>query len=329
MDFLIAGKNRLETGFLRNYKSIDLEIGGRNDFELVFLKDEPLAGHINFGTYIFVPGTEYGGLIEDLEMSAKSNMIKWYGNIWRGILSQIVIEPDTDEEKIHLTGDANQIIGNILKNKMGGLFRTPSYNSEINIDGTIDAYCNVLEGISELLSEHNAKLHIHAEQGGTDGAFAVIVEAVPIKDYSEEIEYSEDGKINLSLRDFRRGINHLICLGKDEEKNTATVHLYAQLDGSIATKKYYEGLSERTAVYRDNNAQKVSALIDNGKKKLRELMNYKKLEMNVQDVDLSVGDIIAGRDRKMGIYLKKPVIQKIVSIRGRNEKIQYKVKGED
>ena len=69
MDFLIAGKNRLETGFLRNYKSIDLEIGGRNDFELVFLKDEPLAGHINFGTYIFVPGTEYGGLIEDLEMS--------------------------------------------------------------------------------------------------------------------------------------------------------------------------------------------------------------------------------------------------------------------
>ena len=92
---------------------------------------------------------------------------------------------------------------------------------------------------------------------------------------------------------------------------------------------YVQHLSLIHILYRDNNAQKVSALIDNGKKKLRELMNYKKLEMNVQDVDLSVGDIIAGRDRKMGIYLKKPVIQKIVSIRGRNEKIQYKVKGED
>ena len=148
-------------------------------------------------------------------------------------------------------------------------------------------------------------------------------------DYSAEIEYSQDNKIDLTIRDNRRGINHLICLGTGELTERMVRHLYVQEDSSIGTEQYYAGLDERTAVYDYPNAEDENELLESGKEELKELASYQKLEMSVQDLDLNIGDIVAGRDRVTGAYLRQPIINKVLKIKNGKESISYKVKGEN
>ena len=180
-----------------------------------------------------------------------------------------------------------------------------------------------------MLAAKNARLNIEVIQGGPNEPFEIMLSAVPIQDLSEEIEYSQDSKVNISIEESRRGINHLICLGKGELKDRQVAHLYVQLDGSISQKQYYKGLDERTAVYDNNNAEDLDDLIEGGTEKLQEEMNYKKMSLEVQDVDLQIGDIVGGRDYNSGLSLQKPVTQKIVKIDKGTVTVEYKVEGEE
>lgn len=49
--------------------------------------------------------------------------------------------------------------------------------------------------------------------------------------------------------------------------------------------------------------------------------------MTVEDADLQIGDIVAGRDYDSGLYLQKPVTKKIVKISNGDINIEYKVEG--
>ena len=58
-------------------------------------------------------------------------------------------------------------------------------------------------------------------------------------------------------------------------------------------------------------------------------MNYKKMSLEVQDMDLQIGDIVSGRDYNSGLSLQKPVVQKIVKIEKGTATVEYKVEGEE
>ena len=202
--------------------------------------------------------------------------------------------------------------------------------SGITVSGQFNRYTTFLDGMNKLLESSSARLQIQAVQGGTGETFRVEVSAVPITDYSAEIEYSQDNKIDLTIRDYRRGINHLICLGTGELTDRMVRHLYVQSDGSIGTVRYYTGLDERTAVYDYPNAEDENELLESGKEQLQELASYQKLELSVSDeLDLAIGDIIAGRDRLTGLYLKKPIVNKVLKIKKGKETISYKVEGDN
>jgi len=329
MDFIIADANRMEEGFLNSFETIDLEIGdtdASNDFELTLALSDAF---LDYSKYIFVPGTEYGGIIEDLKTSTSSNSALWYGNTWRGLLDQIIIEPPSGSAYKTVSGEANTVMRTMLSGKLSNLFEVETKSSGITVSYQFNRYASYLDGFMSMLAQYNARLEIWVEQGGANEAFAVKLKAVPVTDYSEEIEYSQDNKVNLTIRDYRRGINHLICLGKGELTERQVLHLYVAKNGTIGTTKYYTGLAERTAVYDYSSAEDSAALKTYGIKRLQELMNYKKLEMSVQDLDLAIGDIIAGRERKTGTYLSKPIIRKIIKAEGSKTSIEYKVEGED
>ena len=78
---------------------------------------------------------------------------------------------------------------------------------------------------------------------------AVHVCAVPVTDWSGQLEYSQDGRIDFTTKDYRKGINHLICAGEGEGENREVLHLYVQKNGSIGEKQYCGGLDEREALY--------------------------------------------------------------------------------
>ena len=102
-----------------------------------------------------------------------------------------------------------------------------------------------------------------------------------------------------------------------------------QLDGSISEKKYYSGLAERTEVYDYSSAEDLETLKASGIDRLKTIMSYKSMTMSVRDVDMQIGDIIAGRSYETGLKLQKPIVQKIVKISGGSAEIQYKVEGEE
>ena len=78
------------------------------------------------------------------------------------------------------------------------------------------------------------------------------------------------------------------------------------------------------------NAEDENELLEFGKEQLQELASYQKLELSVSDeLDLAIGDIIAGRDRLTGLYLKKPIVNKVLKIKKGKETISYKVEGDN
>lgn len=327
MEYILADASRLELDYMDELVSVDVDVGDTNDFELVLPKEYAEKYGIKKGFYFYVPDTEYGGIIEDIQSATSSADITYMGYTWRGFLDQFIIQPPSGQGYLTVSGDANRVIAQVLSSGTGNMFSVPESNSGIRVSYQF-RYETGLQGLSKMLSKYNARLDIKAVSGGTDEPFSVVIRAVKVKNYSEELEYNGDDNINVSTRDYSRGINHLICLGDGELAARTVVHLYAQLDGSISQKKYYTGTNERTAIYDYSSVTDTDELIKGGTDRLKELMNYKSAEMTIADAELEIGDIVAARDRNMKIVLSRPVTHKILNYDNGQEKIEYQVKGE-
>ena len=325
MEFMIANANKMEEGELPDSFSVDFDIGDTNDVEITCPR-----GSLAFGMYLICAGTEYGALIEESDSWTNSATETWRGNAFRKFLQQYIIEPPSGQDYRTVSGDAHDVFRQIIGSVYDGLFTIPEEKSGIDVGiYKFDRYTDALTGFTKMLKRVNARVNIEIKQGDANEPFSVILSAVSIQNLSSEIEYSQDSKIAINMSESRRGINHLICLGKGELKNRQVVHLYVQLDGSISQKKYYTGLNERTAVYDYSNAESIEDLTTKGKEQLVSLMGKKVMAMSVQDVDVQIGDIIGGRDYEKQIYLQKPVVQKIVKIEQGDLSIEYKVEGEE
>ena len=332
MEIIIADSDRMEIGVLTKSKQVDIDIGETNDFQISISRADSKELNLGFGKYIFVPESEFGGIIEELQSTTSSTYIYWSGYTWRGFLDQIIIEPPENEAYLTLNGEANAVIRQLLQPyDLGKMFDISQELSGINIRNyKVPRYWSALSVIVDMLAKYNAKINILAKQGDCNEAFSVLLSAAPIVDYSEELEYSDnDQNVSMTIRDYRRGINHLICLGQGELTEREVLHLYLQFDKTIGKKKYYSGINERAAVYENTSAQSLQDLEDGGRKRLVELQNYKEQELKVTNVDLSIGDIVAGRDYETNSYISKPIINKVLSSDRNGIKIQYKVRGED
>lgn len=331
LKIITANTQGEELGYIKNANSVDIDLGSTNDFEMELDADVWDESMLDWGYRVYIPGTEYGGLLEDRKTSTKSNTVTWIGYTWRGLLSQKIIEPPAGESHKVVSGEANQIIGDIIGDQFGPIFVADSESSGIQISSfQFDRYCTMLDGLEKMLQTQGARLKIYYQQGDPGGMNgAVHICAVPITDWSDEFEYSQDDKINFTTQDYRRGINHLICAGTGEGEERTVLHLYVQKDSSIGETKYYTGLSERTALYSYTSQSDTEKLKEDGEKKLRDMMNYTQMDATVDNVDVEIGDIVGGRDRLTGMYLKQPVVNKILKIKEGIATIEYKLKGEE
>ena len=141
-------------------------------------------------------------------------------------------------------------------------------------------------------------------------------------------EYDQECSINLDIEDYRAGVNHLVCAGEGENQDRTILHLYVQEDGTIGDEQYYYGLDEVAAVYIFTSAD-ANQLRQDGTKRLKDLQNYKKCQMTIEDVDLEIGDIVAGYDEVTDTTVMKPNKKKILKINDGQLTIDYEVKGDD
>ena len=308
--------NGEEVGFLTDY-SLDLEVGGNNDFQI----DTPSTSQLlDFDYSVYINGTEYGGIVTKIVVDTSAKKISYSGQTWRGILSNYIIKPDSGADYKIVSGTASNIISDLITAFGINSRYSVTTNSSITLNNyQFDRYCTLLDGLDKMLKSVNARLNVVCNNG------TVTLEPVPIHDYSAELEYSQDSDINFKITDNRDGVNHLVCLGKGDLKDRQVVDLYVQQNGSIGTTQYYTGLAERAQVYDYSSVESLNELAKSGAEKLAELQNSQKLEMSIGEINVELGDIVGGRERITGIVMAKPISKKIVKISNDKLKISYEV----
>ena len=325
----------LATDYLRDIDpvmdaDVDFSVGEDNDYEIK-IRRESWREEYTFGNVLYIPGTEYGGIIGEINTDTSLDTISILGRTWRGKLDKKIIVPPAGQDYATASGELNQILRNLITGQFGDYFVVSQTDTGINIASyQFDRYCTLLAGITKMLKSVEHKLHIEYVQQERGQPGYVELSAVPIVDYSDEIELSQDSQLNFSFKNNRDGVNHLICLGKGELQERKVVDLYVQEDGSIGTTQYYAGIQEVAEVYEDTSSESAE-LQEKGTEKLQELMNSTTFSMDVETlgIDVEIGDIVGGRDYLTGLYAKKPIKEKIYKVTGGKESLEYEIEGDD
>lgn len=325
----------LATEYLRDIDpvmnaDVDFSVGEDNDYEIK-IRRESWREEYTFGNVLYIPGTEYGGIIGEINTDTSLDTISILGRTWRGKLDKKIIVPPAGQDYATASGELNQILRDLITGQFGDYFVVSQNDTGINIAGyQFERYCTLLAGITKMLKSVEHKLHIEYVQQERGQPGYVELSAVPIIDYSDEIELSQDSQLNFSFKNNRNGVNHLICLGKGELQDRQVIDLYVQKDGSVGTTQYYTGIQEVAEVYEDTSSESAE-LQAKGTEKLQELMNSTTFSMDVETlgIDVEIGDIIGGRDYLTGLYAKKPIKGKIYKVTGGKESLEYEIEGDD
>ena len=316
MDLIFTNAEREDQGVLSTH-IFDLSYGAaENDFELTIGTDEPT---LETGACIFVEGTEYGGVIGGIKTSTNGETIIYKGRTWHGILNSKVIEPDTGENYLIVSGDANEVMSFLIARLgLSGLFVAAESVSEVNISSyKFHRYCKGYDGIVDMLADNGGKLKIAWMDR------VVHLSAEPIKDYTE---YPVDGDIaTLTVEQNKDKVNHLICLGKGDLAAREVIHLYADQFGNIGEIQYYTGIDEIVDTYDNNNSENLRS---DGIKHFKELRNKDKAEIDLSESDglaYDIGDIVGAKEYKSGVSVSASVTQKIVKINNGVASTEYKL----
>ena len=319
-DVIASSANGVELRKLL-YSSFDFEVGvTENSFQIQIIRQEyePLP----IGARVYVPGTEYGGLFRQFQTDTKQDVVCLGGYTWRGMMQKKIIEPASGADYATDSGELNAIIKRRIEAAFPGLFIGSAASTGVTVSGyQYERYCTLHDGLSKLLKSVGYRLQIEYSQLDR----AVIVSAVPIFDYSAQVEFSSDMQFNYSMQMKDDGVNHLICLGQGELKNRTVVHLYVNEFGNIGTTQYYTGVDEVTDVY-DYAGAELDDLIRGGTQRLDEVMNANKFDMAIDtNLDIAIGDIVGGRDYLSGMAMRSPIAGKIIRWSNGFNTIEYKL----
>ena len=322
-----------ELGYILN-ANVDMEIGedeksSINDFEIEF-KRSGWNGTVEFGSQVYVPDTEYGGIVREVTTSTKANSITVKGYTWRGMMTKKIIKPEKGQDYAIASGEINEIIKGKVEEAFPGFFYGVVEDTGIQLTNyQFDQYCTLHEGLRKMLQSVGYRLEIKYIQGDKYEMGYVQVRAVPIVDYSSEYEFSNDQNMNFTMDDNKRGVNHLVCLGKGELKDRLVIHLYVDEKGNVGQTQYYRGIDEIEETY-DSSGSEYDDLLKNGIAKLTNSKNKTEYDMTMEKIEgsMDIGDIVGGRDYLTGASMKKPIGRKIWTISAGKEKVEYKLEGE-
>ena len=321
MDLIYTNSERVDEGVLSAY-AFDLSFGEKeNNFEITLGFHE---GVLEPGAFIYVDGTEYGGIVDGMKTNSDDEAIVYSGRTWHGILNSKVVEPDSGQNYYTVSGDANVILTSLIA-RMGlqSLFTVLENLSGITIPTyQFKRYCSLYDGIRDMLNTFNAKLVVKWQTR------KILLYAVSIVDYSNEPVDSDVA--TLSVEQYKGKVNHLICLGRGELSEREVIHLYVNQNGEIVNNQYYTGAEEITEIYDYSNVESSEELRKGGVKRLKERMNIDKAEITIsetQNLYYDIGDIVSASDIKTGISGGAVVTQKIVKIKNGAIRTEYKTGG--
>lgn len=319
MDLIYMNSRKEDIGVLKDH-TFDLAYGkDENDFECkVALSDDNCKG----GWYLYIENTEYGGIIDKIKVDTKANEIAYKGKTWQGILNSKVLEPDTGEDYLVVSGEANSVMGNLISRLgLSALFMASGDDSGVNIASyKMNRYIKGYDGIKKMLKTAGAKLNIVFKNGFVE------LSAKPVVDYSKDEQFDTD-QIEFVVEKNYRPINHVICLGKGELSEREVIHLYADKNGNVGTIQSLFGMDEVTEIYENTNAESTDDLVQGGIEIIQKSFNSDNVnfdfEANKETYD--IGDIVGAKEKKTGVEASSEITKKIVAIKNNKTTISYEV----
>lgn len=307
-----------DIGVLRDY-TFDLAYGkDENDFECKV----DINNHVcKEKYYLYIEGSEYGGIIDNIQVDSEKNEIIYSGRTWHGILESKVLIPESGQDYYYASGDLNSIISDLLDVfELKSLFiANDNASGKIVSNYQFPRYIKGYSAIKKLLKDNGYKLDVKFMNG------TVCLSAVPFVDYSCNSINSD--LLGIKIKKCYNPINHVICLGKGELHDRIVLHIYADETGAVSEKRVFSGIDENVDVYDYPSAESEDDLIEGGIEIINRSWNGNTLSFNfdADDEKYDVGDVVGATERVTNISVTQMINKKIVSISNNQTKISYEV----
>lgn len=288
---------------------------GENDFELTLYDGTVLPDR----GLVYVDGTEVGGIVDHMkdELSDGVSVVTYSGRSWHGMLAGKVLQPDSGQDYLKVSGPVNQVLSNLLARiGLSDVFKVRADSTKTIPTFQFDRYCTAYDGIRRMLAANDLKL-LFQEVDGT-----IWMYAAPIVAHDDTVD---SDLVDFSItKDYRR-TNHMIGLGKGDLKNRLVINYYADASGKVSSACTFKGRDEIAAVYDYSSAEK-DELDKQTKKQLQDLQGAGAVDVTVHDgLSLDVGDRVAGCDHVTGLTVTAVVLKKIVKLSGGLLSVSYEV----
>lgn len=289
-----------------------------NDFELVVSG----ASTIDAGAYIYVDGSECGGVVDAMEdqLTAGVSTLTYSGRTWHGVLANKILEPDRGRDYLTVSGTASTVIGSLISRVgLDGVFDavdSPTAGAQTIKSYRFDRYTDCYTGLRRMCEASGLKLGLAYASG------RVNIWAEPVAHYGDAID---SDLIDFDATRTWRKPNHLIGLGKGDLAARVVVHWYADAKGTVSQTQSLRGVDEITQVY-DYSSAETAELNNKTKEKLQDLQSEGDVRVTVRDdanVVFDVGDTVTARDNLTGITVNASIVKKIVKVSGGVMSVDY------
>lgn len=289
-----------------------------NDFELVVSG----ASTIDAGAYIYIDGSECGGVVDAMEDQLTSGVstLTYSGRTWHGVLANKILEPDRGRDYLTVSGTASTVIGSLISRVgLDGVFDavdSPTAGAQTIKSYRFDRYTDCYTGLRKMCEANGLKLRLAYASG------RVNIWAEPVAHYGDSID---SDLIDFDATRTWRKPNHLIGLGKGDLAARTVVHWYADAKGNVSQSQSLKGVDEITQVYDYSNAE-TAELNQKTREKLQELQSEGDVKVTVRDdanVVFDVGDTVTARDNLTGITVNASITKKIVKVSGGVLSVDY------
>lgn len=323
-----------------------------NDFVLYVPVDGPTK--LKQNQIIYIPGTEYGGVIDSVQVDTQKRTIAYGGRTWHGIIENKILFPLPEHDYLTLQRNANDVLRQLLErmNLIPGelnekdlepvnpIISVSEEESNIWIDTRVSSasgnYAHGYIFIRNMLYEAGAKPVI------IDG----VLSAKPNLNYASQDDFIMETDQFRAKRTYNT-LTRLHCLGAGELRDRHTIDIYIDENGGILPycrenpiqdSDYYtdiKALSESTDPEDIENYETLKRGIVTGINEISEVYDYSGSKMNYHYVkqtaqpedweddleiklderyNYQINDIVGASDEVTGVGVTERIVQKIVKM---------------
>lgn len=288
---------------ITNY-TFDLEcgFGASNDFEL------KSTDKFSLGDFVYIDGTEYGGIIDRIKYNTETDIITYSGRTWHGIL-----DSRQSLDGVVAYNDANALLRSVV-NAIGltDVFRVSSDPMPRSIAYRGKKTTGYYTLLAAALKNSGLKIKFR-RQGGITSVWVEDVSTIHGEADSDLIAFTYETRSDVP--------NHLFVYNRDT--NAAIKHLYTDGAGNIRDTQVLTGASENIIYMPYQGMQSgefegkyTQDLNQAAYQEMRKAQVPGKVEITSvsNESDWDIGDVLVGVDQNTGVTVSAKIAKKVVKV---------------